>query len=341
MSHSDSAHHAPTPFLPARGLANPHLQTLASSLFRHPPRLNRRRDRLETPDGDFVDLDWAGHPERGVILLLHGLTGSSNSVYIRSLQQALIRRGYSSVALNFRGCGGTPNRLARCYHSGDTDDVHHLYEQVRVRHPGLPIGAVGFSLGGNVLLKWLGERQPDLRAAVAVSVPFLLNRCADRMDTGFSRLYRDRLLTELRDYLAAKLHYLERSGNREEARKLRALGDLSDARSFWEFDGRVIAPLYGFRDAADYYARCSSRPFIRHIRTATLVLHAEDDPFVPADAIPNADECARSVQLEISRHGGHVGFMGRRGGLMPHYWLDARIVHFLDQHLPASAERDR
>lgn len=320
-----------THFNPSWGLANPHIQTLASSLCRRSPRPTRRREKLETPDGDFVDLDWAGHPEKGIVLLLHGLSGNSDSIYIRSLQDVLGHHGFCSVALNFRGCSGTPNRLARCYHSGDTEDLHYLFECVRKRYPALPIGSVGFSLGGNVLLKWLGEYKPTLQAAVAVSVPFLLNRCADRMDTGFSRLYRNRLLTELRQYLARKLAYLEQSGNHEEARKLKNLGDLSDARSFWDFDGRVIAPLFGFKDAADYYARSSSRPFLRHIEIPTLILHAEDDPFVPPDAIPNADECSAPVRLEISRHGGHVGFIGRHAGCLPRYWLDSRIVHFMEQ----------
>lgn len=329
----------PPTFEPPRWLRNRHVQTLWPVLFRRLPPAAVRRERLETADGDYVDLDWLGPDGAPIVILLHGLTGSSRSIYMRAIQRTLAEAGLLTVALNFRGCGGEPNRLARCYHSGDTEDVQHLYEHLRHRHPRTPMAAVGFSLGGNVLLKWLGEgRRPDrLCAAAAVSVPFLLNRCADRMDQGFSRVYRNSLLDDLKRYVAEKHAHLQRIGAQGEADKLRDLGDLSAVDSFWRFDGRVIAPLYGFRDAMDYYEQSSSRRFIPRIETPTLILHAQDDPFVPPDAIPGQAELPACVELQATGHGGHLGFVGGRGP--SRYWWEERVRGFLLERLGEAAIR--
>lgn len=195
-------------FRPAWWLNSPHLQTIYPAFLRRiSPPAGVRRERLETPDGDFLDLDWIDNGDRPLAILLHGLAGSSRSGYIQGLQHSLLAAGLASVALNFRGCSGEMNRMARCYHSGETEDIDFLYNTLRRRFPNRAMAAIGFSLGGNVLLKWLGEQgdKLELSAAVAVSVPLLLNECADKLDRGFSKLYRDYLLRELKQYMRVKL----------------------------------------------------------------------------------------------------------------------------------------
>ncbi len=324
----------PHRFQPAWWWRNPHLQTLYPALFRKGIPLERIRERLITPDQDFLDLDWHEDPDKPLVILLHGLSGSSESGYILGLQQALRSCGFASVALNFRGCSGFPNWKARCYHSGETEDIAFVYETIRQRFPKRPIAAVGFSLGGNVLLKWLGEQGDALSlfAAVAVSVPLVLSECASRLDKGFSRIYRRYLLDELKHYIEQKQAFLQSQGFNDEADRLRQLGDLSDITSFWQYDERVVARLHGFRDAADYYQRSSSRQFLGAIRLPTLLIQAHDDPFMTPAVLPQGHELAPQVAMEVHNWGGHVGFVN---GQTPHdktYWLDKRIpVYLLDK----------
>ena len=324
-------------FRPAWWLDNPHLQTIYPALLRRPPTLLRRRERLATPDADFIDLDWYGDGDAPLAILLHGLSGSSHSSYILGLQPALLAQGFASVAMNFRGCSGESNRLARCYHSGETEDVDFLYRTLRQRYPSRAIAAVGFSLGGNVLLKWLGERggQLDLFAAVAVSVPLVLSECATRLDYGFSKIYRDRLLTELKQYMQDKLRHLQAIGAGREVAKLRELGDLSAIRSFWQYDDRVVAKLHGFAGVDDYYRCSSSRQFLPKIRVPTLLVQAADDPFMTPAVLPEPGELSPQVTLELHANGGHVGFVGCNRGLKIDYWLDGRIPRFLREQRPA------
>ena len=324
-------------FKAAWWLPGPHLQTLWQPLFRGKPRPAVERESLETPDGDFIDLDWLGPEEKPIVVLLHGLSGSSRSPYIRGLQQRLATVGWRTLAMNFRGCGGRPNRTWRSYHSGETRDLDLVVRFVRGRYPNKPLAAVGFSLGGNVLLKWLGERGDDaaVDAAVAVSVPLQLDLCAKRLNRGLSRLYRNRLLHELKDYIASKSLHLKALGRDEEVRQLVALGDLSSIRTFWEYDDRVVARLYGFRDADDYYGQSSSRQFLGSIRRPTLVIQAHDDPFLTPEALPAADELSSTVQLEVTQGGGHVGFVSGRLPWRPDYWLERRIPAFLTQVMTA------
>ncbi|MCI0734518.1 MAG: hydrolase [Methylococcaceae bacterium] len=317
-------------FQAAWWICNPHLQTIVPAFRRiHAPV--RQRATVHTPDGDFLDLDWGTGRYKEIVILLHGLTGSSRSSYILGLQNALMQAGFRTVALNFRGCSGRPNNRANAYHSGETGDLDHVYRCIRASEPDTPIAAVGFSLGGNVLLKWLGEKAEalDLFAAAAVSVPFELHKCADRMDKGFSRLYRNSLLNELNRYMSAKYCHLETIGLHDEARKIAAMGDLSVLRSFWDYDDRVIAPLYGFRDVHDYYAQCSSRRFLKAIRVPTLVLQSLDDPFLTPDVVPDRGELADPIELEISPRGGHVGFVSGSIPGKPRYWLEHKIPGFL------------
>lgn len=313
-------------------LKTAHLQTVYPALFRKPVLLPyAKRERLVTPDNDFIDVDFCGEGKGPLVMLLHGLTGSSESGYIRGLQHVFLQHGWRSAALNFRGCSGEPNRLARCYHSGETEDIDFLYHTLRQREPKSPLAAVGFSLGGNVLLKWLGEQGANVKlcAAVAVSVPLVLSICATKLDAGFSKIYRDRLLCELKDYLNAKHNYLVGIGQKEEATKIERLGDLSSVKSFWQYDDRVVARLHGFEDVHDYYRRSSSRQYLGTIEVPTLVIQAFDDPFMTPAVLPESDELSSSVCLEVTMRGGHVGFVEGDNPLKPGYWLERRIPLFL------------
>lgn len=323
-------------FQPAWWLNNAHLQTLFPPFFRRikgPKGL--KRERLITPDNDFLDIDCCGEEGQPIVILLHGLTGSSQSGYIKGLQHTLAILGFRTVALNFRGCSGESNRLARCYHSGETEDVHFLYQTLRQREPETRMAAIGFSLGGNVLLKWLGEqgKRLDLFAAIAVSVPLVLSICATKLDQGFSKIYRQNLLSELKQYVRLKLQHLETLGLIQEANKIRQLGSLDAIDSFWKYDDVVVARLHGYRDVHDYYQRSSSRQFLKSITVPTLVIQAIDDPFMTIEVLPEASELSPSVHLEKTQGGGHVGFVAGSFPFRPRYWLEQRIPEFLMQHL--------
>lgn len=322
-------------FKPAWWLANPHAQTVWPAFFRRQAKLLVKRERITTPDADFLDLDWYGPDSGPLVILLHGLTGSSQSSYIMGMQRALLANGFRSVALNFRGCSGEMNRSSRCYHSGETTDLNFIYQLLKQREPKTPMAMVGYSLGGNALLKWLGEQEAhaQLFAAVAVSVPLLLAVCADRMDKGFSTLYRNRLIGELKDYIHQKRQHLRHNQRYEEAEIVDALGDLTPIRSFWQYDNQVVAQLYGFKDVHDYYHKSSSRQFLKHISVNTLIIHAADDPFMTDEVIPDESELSESVLLEINSKGGHVGFIAGRFPGKPYYWLEKRVPTFLKQHL--------
>jgi len=304
-------------FKPRCCLSNPHIQTLWPSLFRRPPHIAIQRERIEIPDGDFLDLDWGENTQGPIAIIFHGLEGSSNSSYVRGLMAALNQAGWRTVAMNFRGCSGEPNRLPRAYHSGETGDIGFIINLLQQRHPNTTITAIGFSLGGNALLKYLGETGQDckLSAAVAVSVPFDLNNAALTLRESGLGIYQNHLLKNLK---ASVL------------RKQRLLGSVIDidaainAKNFHEFDHLVTAQLHGFAGVDDYYAQSSSNQYIPAIRSQTLILHAQDDPFLNKSAIPELNNIPASVKLTISKHGGHVGFMGEQG-----YWLEQRIPAFL------------
>jgi predicted alpha/beta-fold hydrolase len=317
---------ATSAFRPAWWLPGPHLQTIYPSLLRrrHHPELTR--ERIELPDGDFVDLDWTRNDGRALVLVLHGLEGSLESHYTGAILAALVGAGYRAVLMYFRGCSGVPNRLARSYHSGDTADLQYVIAHLAGHDAAKPLAVIGYSLGGNVLLKALGEGtgMEAVHTAVAVSVPFDLDRAAQRLDQGFSRVYQRYLLNKLRRSYRAKLpvHAMPVAEDR-----------LVALVTFRLFDNEVTAPLHGFRDVDDYYDRSSSRQYLRTIATPTLILHAADDPFIPADAIPAEDELGPGVTLELARRGGHVGFVA--GGLpfRARYWLEQRICAHLRLHL--------
>ena len=314
-------------FKPAWWCRNPHVQTLWPVFFRRHLRPRLRRERLELPDGDFVDLDWTLNEGGPIVILLHGLEGSSRSHYARGMLSTLPRYGLRAVLMHFRGCSGEPNRLARAYHSGDTGDLDFLVRTLKAREPETPLAVVGYSLGGNVLLKWLGEQgtHAPVDCAIAVSVPFLLHESTKRMQRGFSRVYQWHLMNNLKASVARKA----------QRRPLPvSVQDLAHLRSFHDFDDRITAPLHGFRDALHYYTASSSRQYLGRIRVPTLIVHAADDPFMHKNVIPQADEVSDSVEFDLQRHGGHVGFVGGRLPWRPRYWLETRIPAWMRQHLP-------
>jgi len=322
-------------FKPAWWLKNRHLQTIIPSLFRKVISPPVTRKRLQTDDGDFIDVDFCGEQGTPLVILLHGLTGSSQSAYIQGLQASLLQQGFQSAALNFRGCSGEFNQTSRCYHSGETGDIDFLYRSLREQEPHIPMAAVGFSIGGNVLLKWLGEQgsQLDLFAATAVSVPLLLDVCASQLDTGFAKVYRRRLIQELKQYITQKQQHLESIGAKQEALQLKKIGDLQQVRSFWQYDQKVIAHLYSFASAKDYYQQSSARQFLKHITVPTLIIQSVDDPFMHPTILPHEQELSKQVTLELTRAGGHVGFVQSKKGFQLDYWLEQRIPEFLTQKL--------
>jgi hypothetical protein len=309
-------------FRPAWWLRSRHLQTLYPSFLRRRPALPLTAERLELPDGDFIDLAWTADHGGPLCLLLHGLEGNLNSHYARGLLRALHSAGMTAVFLHFRGCSGEPNRLRRRYHSGDTGDLAAVLAHLRQRCPGRPLTAVGISLGGNVLLKYLGERGADtpLHAAVAVSVPFDLANAARTLNRGFARIYQRHLVQGLARAVGDK-HAAR--GEAEVAAAAR------QARTLHDFDDRVTAPLHDFAGADDYYLRSSSRQYLGGIAIPTRLIHAADDPFMTAAALPDAAALPPAVQFDLQAHGGHVGFIGGRWPWCPRYWLDNTIPPWL------------
>jgi len=332
FSESPIARETASPFAPAWWLPGGHLQTLWNPFCRRSDVLPRRRERLWLADGDFIDLDWHGPPDTAapLTLVLHGLTGSSNSHYVIGLQRRLAEHGRPSVAINWRGCSGEPNLLPRAYHSGASDDLAEVIAHLKAARPAADLQAVGYSLGGNVLLKYLGEtgKAAPLRRAVAVSVPFRLDQCADRIGLGFSRVYQAHFIREMVAYVQGKQALFTRLGRAEHLSALERLGSLRGMRTFWDFDGRFTAPLHGYTDASDYYRRASSRYFLPDIRIPTLLIQAEDDPFVFRHSVPEPAELSTTTRLELHRSGGHVGFV-EGSPTRPRYYLERRIPAWL------------
>jgi predicted alpha/beta-fold hydrolase len=283
------------------------------------------RERVETADGDFIDVDWQpGRPDAPVLLVLHGLEGTARSRYIGGLFALAAAREWRAAVLYFRSCSGELNRLPRFYHSGDTADLDHVLRVLAHREPGLRIGAVGISIGGNVLLKWLGEQgdaaPASLAAAVAISVPFDLAACARVMDRGLPRvLYTASFMRSFRRKTRAKAHVHPAFVDVRAALR---------ARTFAAYDRAVTAPLHGFVDEMDYWRQASSGPYLAAIRRPTLLLNALDDPFVPGPSLPDPRTLPPAVRAEFVPNGGHVGFV-QGWPWRSTSWAEQRAVDFL------------
>lgn len=314
-------------FKPAWWLLNSHLQTIWPALFRSDIRdLKLKRERVELPDGDFIDLDWVGRERQGpTVLILSGFEGSINSHYSKGMLKSVYDRGWRGVFMHFRGCSGEPNRLPRGYHSGETKDVAYVVNWLLEHQPNTKIAAIGYSLGGNMLLKWLGESGAanPLSAAIAVSVPYDLFKVAYRVQHGFSRLYQWYLLKCVRNRLLKKPRYTSPCID---------MRLLAAANTITAFDSTYTVPLHGFDSVDDYYRKTSSRQYLRTIRVPTLLLHAKDDPFMTEDVIPHPFELSENVQLEVTDAGGHVGFIAGKYPWSPRYWLEERVPEFLNQY---------
>lgn len=315
-------------FKPAWWLPNSHLQTIWPAICRTDIKdLPLHRERLELPDGDFIDLDWCGNRKSGpIVLILHGFEGSIDSHYSKGILQSIDQCGWRGVFMHFRGCSGEPNRLPRGYHSGETRDVSFVVEKLLRREPYTPIAAIGYSLGGNVLLKWLGETGASnpLKAATAISVPFELHKACERIQHGFSRFYQWYLVRCACKRLLKKFEQMPAPFD---------VSSLSEIVAIRELDNKYTVPLHGFSSVDEYYTISSSRQYLRTINIPTLLIQAKDDPFMCEEVIPELDELSSSVTLEVTDTGGHVGFVSGTVPWRPEYWLEKRIPEFLKMHL--------
>ena len=349
-------------------LTGGHLQTIYGAYIARHHHIHFVRQRIQTPDGDFLDLDWAGpglfadrlptgqnaprdfdlrktaatrwishadwdslspHLHNKALAIFHGLEGSSNSHYVQAIAQYFRARGWIVVVAHFRGCSGFSNRLARSYYSGDSEEIAFVLNTVRLQLPQTQWHTVGVSLGGNALLKYLGEQQQQaqwLRAAAAISAPTDLVSCGQHLSE--SRAGR---------WLYSP-HFLKSMKNKvlEKAKHFPGLIDvwrLGQARTLRDFDDVYTAPMHGYQHALDYWTQASSKPLLKHIQVPTLVLNAQNDPFIPADSLPTVAEASEHVVLHQPKSGGHVGFT--TGGFPGHLdWLPTRIAaHFSAQHL--------
>ena len=307
-------------------LPGAHLQTIYPYLFRRLRLPALRRERWETPDADFVEVDWLdGRTDAPLVALFHGLEGCSRSHYARALLRAAHARGWRAVVPHFRGCGGEPNRLARAYHSGDHAEIDWMLRRVAQASPAGPRFALGVSLGGNALLKWLARERQAAAAlvtrAAAVSAPMDLSTAGRLLGRGFNRVYTWNFLKSLKRKSLAKLrHYPD----------LYPAHAVARARDLYEFDNLVTAPLHGFKDTDDYWTRASSKPDLVHIALPTLIVHAGNDPFLPGAHLPPAQTLPSCITLEVPSEGGHAGFVsGHFPGSMD--WLPARVLGFFEE----------
>lgn len=319
-------------YRPAWWVPGRHLRTLWGRLTGRPLALQTRTERWITPDDDRLEIHRLDPPDATAstsprLVFLHGLEGGMHSHYVANFFAEAVRRGWGADLVLFRGCGGEMNRARRFYHSGETSDLDFALRRIAAEVPGRPIGLAGVSLGGNVLLKWLGERGSDIPSevigAVAISVPYDLGRGSRHISRGFSRVYERYFLDSLRRKALAKLERYPDLFDRDAMLR---------ARTLWDFDDVLTAPVHGFRDAADYYAQSSSIGYLSGIQVPTLLLSAVDDPFLPPEVLDEVREIASdvpSLTLEFVQRGGHVGFVSGRVPWRPHYWGEWRALEFL------------
>jgi predicted alpha/beta-fold hydrolase len=323
-------------------LPNRHVQTIVPSLFARRPAVTFRRERWDTPDGDFIDLDWVVHDgpataapaspphvpaeDAPLFVLFHGLEGSSTSHYAVTLMAAARAYGWHGVVPHFRSCSGSLNRMPRFYHLADSNEVDWILRRLRAAHRG-PIVAAGVSLGGNVLLRWLGERRDDaaqvIAAAAAISTPIDVHAGGRALSQGFGMVYTRSFLKTLKQKATQKLAQFPGLFDRDA---------MLASRTMYDFDNVVTAPLHGFRNTDDYWSSATTRPLLPGIAVPTLVLNARNDPFLPAEALPARHEVSAAVELDQPRHGGHAGFMtGPFPGRID--WLSRRVLGYLERYV--------
>ncbi len=318
------------PFIAATGLGNAHLQTLVPRFIRKQALFEPVWETIDTPDGDFLELAWSedpisasnnAHDARPIFVLFHGLEGSFDSPYANGLMHSFANQGWLSVVMHFRGCGPTPNKLARAYHSGEIYDARQFLELVNQRFPNRPKVAVGISLGGNMLANYLAHFQDQalLNAATIVSAPLDLSACAQRIEMGFSKVYRRYLLSSMKKNALNKIHLLEQS-----------LGlttqHVKTIQRLYQFDDIITAPLHGFKDANDYYQQCSGLQKLNRITIPTQIIHAKDDPFMTHAVIPRFT-LNSNLTYHLFENGGHVGFISG-SWRQPQFWLEQALPSY-------------
>ncbi len=319
-------------FKPAFGLKNRHFQTLYPALFRKQIQLQTHNEIFELADGDFVECFWCEKPptdSRSIVVLFHGLEGSYKSSYVQGIMNSLKKAGISSVLMHFRGCSEKNNRLPRAYHSGDTADAKAWIESLAKRYPKNQLHAVGYSLGGNMLLKLLGEwgDKSPLISAISICAPMQLDISANTINKGCAKIYQKHLL----DHLKASLHEKYKYHPMQSLINLEKR-DINNIKTLWAFDDAYTAKIHGFGTAKEYYRLSSVKQYLIKIKTPTLIIHAKDDPFMTEEILPSKNELSSDINLEVHEHGGHVGFIS--GTIFkPKYWLEQRIIDYISSKI--------
>lgn len=318
----DAEQYRAPPWLPGGNL-----QTIYPYLIQPGSKITYRRERWEHEDGDFIDVDWLdGSTNAPLVVLFHGLEGGSQSHYVLSIMNTLQNAGWRGAVIHFRGCSGLPNRLPRAYHAGDSDEInwmlHRVFWESQLLDSETPLYTIGVSLGGNALLKWLGEQGEKacqiITAAAAVSVPLDLSAAGAALDKGFNQFYTRHFLSTLKYKMLEKM---DRFPGLLDAKAIAACNTL------YQFDNLATAPLHGFCNTEEYWAQSSSKPWLKHIKVPTLVINARNDPFMPASALPTQEEVSPTVTLAFPEEGGHAGFLHSPfpGKLT---WLPNKILSF-------------
>ncbi len=317
-------------FKPAWWLRNAHAQTILAKYIQRSPSPVKHKEILELPDGDFTEIAWSELPDKEapktIVVLLHGLAGCLYSHYVTSTFKALKQQNCIGVLMHFRGCNGKPNRQLNAYHSGDTRDITYFTHYLQKHYPEHKLALVGFSLGANVVTRYLATtpNNPYL-AACAICAPLDLAACSDKLAMGFSKVYQRYLLNLLKTTTLAKLKLVPNEGiTAEKVSKLSTIRELDDY---------LTAPLNGFNSASDYYQQMSGKHYLADIKQPCLVLHAKDDPFLEHRRVIDIEKLSDTVYFEISQHGGHVGFISGNNPFKPIFWLEQRIPEFLNQFI--------
>ena len=320
-------------FKPAWWLNNRHLQTIVPRFYSVKNSFRPFEQEFNLSDGDFLELIWSRSPayineQTPIVIVLHGLEGSFDSFYAKRMMNAIHQKGWVGLLMQFRGCGKKQNRLAKTYHSGQTEDVAELVKYVHKKFPNNPKYSVGFSLGGNMLAKYLGEESSNsvLSGGIVISAPLDLSICAHAIGQGFSAVYQKYLVDKLRNKTKDKLALM----NERFPIKVTA-NELDEIKVLTEFDDAVTAPINEFKSAAEYYEKSSANKFLASISTPTLIIHAKDDPFMSEAVIPTKDKLSSSVRFELSKAGGHVGFISGLNPFKPKFWAENRTIEFIQQ----------
>ena len=302
---------------------NSHIQTIYPSLFRKVNGIDYLRERIDTPDGDFIDLDWSRVSSEKAVIVSHGLEGDSQRHYMRGIIKAFNKRGWDGIAFNYRGCSGEPNKLLRSYHSGATEDLHTVICHVLEQNRYTKLALVGFSLGGNLTIKYIGERgsalSPFIQVAAAISVPCDLASSASRLSEKSNTIYTKRFIRLLKKKVKSKMQIMPGKINYDNFKTIKSLKD---------FDDLYTAPIHGFVNAEDYWSKCSCKQFISNITIPTLLINASDDPFLSKECYPlKESQKSEYFFLEMPKGGGHVGFVTFNSE--GEYWHETRVTSFV------------